>query len=295
MKQGEIWKGAAWIVGSSAVYAGMSALVKQITAMGVDPYKTTLFRFVIGLTILASAALGGKIRLSFGNGPLLVLRGLLGGACVFSFFLLIPRIGIARATVLIFTSTIFAALFSAAFLKERIAPAAGAAIAAAMAGMYLVAGGGEEIFSWSRFGPYELLAVATGAVSGLTKCLIKKLHETDTSYSIFFAQCAMGIWIVIVPANLVSCPIGYLGGALLLGIGVLGAVGQVACTEGYRHLPVSAAALLELSFPVFNLLLGVLGYGEPLSPAGLLGSGLILASCAAVIYLNRRACPGENR
>ncbi|MBN1553599.1 MAG: DMT family transporter [Phycisphaerae bacterium] len=288
MTRSGIFKGAALIVGSSVAYAGMSVLIKQITAMGIDSYKTTLFRFVIGLALLSTAALFGKIQLVFNKGWLLFVRGLIGGGCVLIFFATLSKIGVAKGTVLMFTSTIFASLFSALLLKERISPLKWLAIGAAMAGIYLVGTSKTEGVSWTSFGFYELLAIVGGMMSGLIKCMIKKLHATDTSYSIFFSMCAMGIWVVVVPANLIPCRIGIWGGILLLGVGALGALGQLIGTEGYRHLPVSLASLLELSFPVFNLVIGVLLFREPLSPTGLIGSGMILASCAAMILMNRR-------
>jgi drug/metabolite transporter (DMT)-like permease len=288
MTRRETFKGAALIVGSSAAFAGMSVLVKQVSSLGIDTYKTTLFRFVIGLALLSTAAMFGKIRLVFVNGRLLFLRGLLGGIVVFLFFLTISNVGIAKGTVLTYTSPIFAGLFSVFLLKEHIGLGKWLAIGVAIAGIYLVAASKAGGVSWTSFGLYELLGITAGVLSGLIKCLIKKLHATDTSYSIFFAQCAVGIWVVVVPANLVPCEIGYVGGALLLGVGVLAAVGQLICTEGYRHLPVSLASLLELSLLVFNLVLGVLIYREPLSLVGLIGSGMVLASCAAVIQMNRR-------
>lgn len=289
MKRSKIVKGVALIAGSSVAYAGMSVLVKNVSAMGIDSYKITLFRVVIGLALLATAALFGKIKLEFNRSGLLFVRGLIGGVCVFLFFLTISNIGIAKGTVLVFTSTVFASLFSVLLLKERISYRKWLVVAAAMGGIYLVATSkaGRDI-SWSSFGLYELTGITAGVLSGLVKCIIKKLHATDTSYSIFFSQCAMGVWVVVIPANLVPCEIGYFGGVLLLGIGALGTLGQLLGTEGYRHIPVSMASLLELSFPVCNLVIGVLVFREPFSRMGLLGAGMILASCAAMIHMNRR-------
>ncbi|MBN1941971.1 MAG: DMT family transporter [Phycisphaerae bacterium] len=289
MVRSNTFKGAALIVGASAAYAGMSVLVKNVAAMGIDSYKITLFRFVIGLALLATAALFGKIKLVFNRGWLLFVRGLLGGGGVFLFFLTISHIGIAKGTVLSFTSTIFASLFSVLLLKERISLWKWLVVGAAMGGIYLVTTSKPDgDVSWTSFGLYELTGITTGVLSGLNKCIIKKLHATDTSYSIFFAQCAMGVWVVVVPANLVSCEIGISGGVLLLGIGALGSLGQLIGTEGYRHLPVSLGALLELSFPLFNLILGVLVFREAFSGMGLLGAGMILVSCAAMIRMTRR-------
>ncbi|MBN2317382.1 MAG: hypothetical protein JXM79_25890 [Sedimentisphaerales bacterium] len=70
-------KGAAFILSSTAAFCLMSGLVRY--ASDIDPYKTTLFRFIVGLGMLGTTALFGKITLKFNNSPLLFVRGLTGG------------------------------------------------------------------------------------------------------------------------------------------------------------------------------------------------------------------------
>ena len=51
------FKGIILILSSSVAFCVMSALVKY--ASNIEPYKTTLFRFIIGLGILGTGALFG--------------------------------------------------------------------------------------------------------------------------------------------------------------------------------------------------------------------------------------------
>ncbi|MBN1555835.1 MAG: DMT family transporter [Phycisphaerae bacterium] len=283
MFRAEKIKGPAYIFASSVAFVVMSVFIKRVSDMGIDSWKTTLFRFVIGGAIVCTLAMAGKISLRFVNKKLLLLRGLLSGGAVFLFFLSVAKIGLAKGTVLSYSSPIFACLFSAVLLRERISLFRWFAVAVAMAGVYFVAAGRAEGICWTRIGLFEGLAIGGAILAGLSNCVIKKLHDTDSTYSIYLAQCVMGIWIVVTPANLVPCSVGYFGGALLLGVGGAATLGQLLGTRGYRYLSVSEASLLELSFPVLNLVLGMVVWREMISFWGVLGAVLVLGACGAIL------------
>jgi len=281
-------KGALLILASTGAFCLMSGLVRY--ASDIDPYKTTLFRFVVGLGILGTAALFGKIKLRFAHGPLLFLRGLFGGTAILIFFWSIPTLGIGKATVLIYSFPIFASLFSAIFLKERMGPVQVAAMLAAFLGICLLGADRGETASWLALpGRGELLAILGAMLGGIALVLVKKLHDTDSSYAIFFAQCVIGLWIVVVPANTVPCSIGLGGGLLLVAIGISSAVGQLLSTEGYRHLPVLTGSLLGMLVPVLNYVMGVIVFSEPVSARSVIGSATVLGSCVIVLAKSRNA------
>lgn len=275
-------KGTLLILASTVAYCLMSAFVRY--ASDIDPYKTTLFRFVVGLGILGTAALFGKIRLRFTDGPLLFLRGLFGGTAILVFFWSIPKLGIAKATVLLYSFPIFGSLFSSIFLKERIGAVRLAAILTSFAGIVLLgADDGSALSLTGLLGRHELLALLGAVLGGVALVLVKKLHDTDSSYAIFFAQCVIGLWIVVVPANTIPCSVGLSGGLLLVAIGVTSATGQLLSTEGYRHLDVAKASLLGMLVPVFNYVLGATVFGERVSVRSIIGAGIVLGSCAIVL------------
>jgi|WetSurSiteA1Bulk_404760.scaffolds.fasta_scaffold19281_3 drug/metabolite transporter (DMT)-like permease len=281
INKGHPMKGLVLMGGSAGAFCVMASIIKY--ASFLDPYRTTLFRFVIGLGLLGVAALFGKLKLHFVNGWLLFSRGLTGGAGVFFLFLSIMKLGIAKGTIISYSYPIFASIMSVLFLKERIGVLKWGAIAIAFVGIYLLTGEGTAgITTVGKFGKYEVLAVFGAIFSGIAVVSIKRLHETDSTYAIFFAQCVVGLWLMIIPANLVPRAIGYFGGILLLGIGIFATVGQLLMTEGYRYLSVTSGSLLGMLVPVLNFFAGVVVFHEHLSLWAIVGSILILTSCIAV-------------
>jgi drug/metabolite transporter (DMT)-like permease len=273
-------KGLVLMGGAAGAFCVMASLIKYCSFH--DPYRTTLFRFVIGLGLLGVAALFGKLKLHFVNGWLLFSRGLTGGAGVFFLFLSIMKLGIAKGTIISYSYPIFASIMSVLFLKERIGVLKWGAIALAFVGISLLKSEGEGMTMFVKFGKYETLAVVGAIFSGIAVVSIKRLHETDSTYAIFFAQCVVGLWLMIIPANLVPRAIGYFGGILLLGIGIFATVGQLLMTEGYRYLSVTSGSLLSMLVPVLNFFAGVVVFHEHLSLWAIVGSLLILTSCIAV-------------
>jgi drug/metabolite transporter (DMT)-like permease len=274
--------GAVYILASTAAFCLMSGLVRY--ASDIDPYKTTLFRFIVGLGILGTAALFGKIPLKFVSGPLLLLRGLTGGTAILIFFFSISKLGVGKGTVLIYSFPIFGSIFSSIFLKERIGAIRFVAILMAFAGIYLLAGdNGQGLSLIGVVGTYELLTIFGAMLGGVALVTVKKLHDTDSSYAIYFAQCVIGLWVVIVPANIVPCSIGISGGLLLVAIGVSSTVGQLLSTEGIRYVQVTTGSLLGMLVPVLNYFLGVVAFGELISWRSVVGSAIVLGACVVVL------------
>jgi drug/metabolite transporter (DMT)-like permease len=278
-------KGMALILISTVMFTLMSGLVRYAT--DIDPYKTTLFRFVVGLGILGTAALFGRIKLRFVNGPLLLLRGLFGGVAILIFFFSISKLGVGKGTVLVYSFPIFGSIFSSFLLKEKIGALRLIAILTAFAGIYLLAAdNGPNHSSLGVLGKYELLAIFGAILGGLALVSVKKLHDTDSSYAIYFSQCVIGLWVVVVPANILPCSIGFSGGLLLVAIGIASMAGQLLSTEGYRYVQVATGSLLGMLVPVLNYFVGVIVFNETISWQSIIGSATVLTSCVVVLVKN---------
>ncbi len=285
-------RGIFLILASSIAFCAMSILIRYAASM--DTFRMVLFRFVIGLTLLGTAALFGKIRLTFVHGPLLFLRGLTGGIAVFLFFLSIAKLGLAKGTVISYSYPIFAAIFGGIILKERIGVLKAVYVAMALAGIFLMTFNSNNASSLPvSVGRFELLAILGAILSGIAVVFVKKLHDTDSTYAIFFAQCVIGLWLVVIPANVTSVSIGYSGGIILLCIGFVAAIGQLLMTEGYRHVTVVTGSLLGMLLPVLNFFVGTLFFHEYLSFRGFLGAVIVILSCSLVIISDARNFRGE--
>jgi drug/metabolite transporter (DMT)-like permease len=281
-----ITKGAALMALASVFFCMTACLIKYGSYIGA--YKLAFFRFTIGLGLLATAAMSGRVKLVFVNKKLLFLRGFAGGIGICIAILTITRLGLGKGMVLICSYPIFASIISAFFLKERLRLFDVAAILTAMLGIYFIAYEKQQGFSLLVFGRYELLAVLGAAIAGMTVTLIRKLHDTDNSLVIYFSQCAVGIWLVIVPAFRTTGEIGLKGILILLGIGATVTVGQLLMTEGFKYVPVKIGSLLLMLEPVLCFMAGVAMFGEPLTWFCMLGSVLVIGSCVVVLTRKRQ-------
>ena len=130
--------------------------------------------------------------------------------------------------------------------------------------------------------------------AGIAVCLVKQLRYTDSSYAIFFAQCAIGFWLVAIPANFQPVEMDWRGGLLLLAIGLAAAGAQLMMTWAFRHVAVSTGSLLGMLVPVINIFLGLIlfGEGDVLDRWCVAGIVLVLASCALVGLVREGPAPG---
>ncbi len=267
-----------WFIGSSFIFAVMGALIKY--ASYIDSFKTTIFRFSIGMALLGTLAVMGKIKLDFNKPRLLVCRGITGGIAVFVYVWSISKIGLAKGTIISQTSTIFATILSVIILKERMTLLKAIFIVMALYGLYLMVG--TNIFA-GRMEIYNLVAIVGAFFSGIADVTIKKARQTESTYSVFFAQCVMGFWIVLVPANLIPAKIGIEGAVILLLIGITAAVGQLMTTYAYKFIPLSTCSAMSMLTPVCNLIIGTAVFKESFTRRGFTGVFIVLVSCYMVI------------
>ncbi len=274
-------KGTNLIILACGFFCIAGCLVKSGSYIGA--YKLAFFRFVIGFGLIATAAMSGQIKLTFNNKKLLFLRGLTGGITVFIGLLSITKLGLGKGMVLVSSYPIFASIISAIFLKERLKLLNLVAIITAIAGIYFIAYEKQQGFSLLVFGRYELLAVLGAMIAGIAVTLIRKLHDTDNSLAIYFSQCVVGMWLVIMPAFRTGVNIGPKGLFILLGMGVSITIGQLLMTQGFKYVPVKVGTLLLMLEPVLCYIAGVVIFSEPLTLSRLLGTVLVIGACAIVL------------
>ena len=274
-------KGAALMALASIFFCIAGCLVKSGSYIGA--YKLTFFRFIIGLGLIATAAMSGKVRLVFVNKKLLLLRGLTGGTAVFLTLLCITKLGLGKGVVMINSYPIFGSIISAIFLKERLRLFNVWAILMAMVGIYFIAYDEQQGFSLLVFGRYELLAVLGAVLAGFAVTIIRKLHDTDSSLAIYFSQCLIGMWLLIGPAMSSERAVDLKGVFILLGIGGSITIGQLFMTEGFKYVPVKTGSLLMMLETVLCYIAGVVIFSEPLTWSRLLGSVLVIGACSVVL------------
>jgi drug/metabolite transporter (DMT)-like permease len=277
-------KGVLLTLGSVVFFALMAVLVKIIP--NVSSYQTTFFRFAIGVGIMGILSLFGIVHLKFNDKKNLFWRGLVGGVAVYLFYLAIIKLGVGKGSVYIYSYPIFATLFSMLILKEKVEPIKFVVIFISFAGLILLSLGGNE--SLAGMGIYELIAIAGSIITGLAVVFVKKLHDSDNSYAIFFSQCIVGFWMFLIPSGATQSQGNLTELLLLVLVGVVATIGQLFMTEGYRYVNVATGSLLQSMVPVFNLLSGWLIFHEQFSTIEMTGAFVIVTSCFALVIINFR-------
>ena len=277
-------KGILLTLGSVVFFALMAVLVKIIP--NVSSYQTTFFRFAIGVGIVGMLHLFGLIDLRFNDKKNLFWRGLVGGIAVYLFYLAILKLGVGKGSVYIYSYPIFATLFSMMILKEKVEPIKFVVIFISFAGLILLSLGGKG--SLAGMGIYELIAIVGSITSGLAVVFVKKLHDRDNSYAIFFSQCIVGFWMFLVPSGATQAKGSVNELLLLILVGVVATIGQLFMTEGYKYVNVATGSLLQSMVPVFNLLSGWLIFHEQFTSIEMAGAFVIVGSCFALVLINLR-------
>ncbi len=272
-------------IAANTMFCVMGGLIRW--ADEISAFKIAMFRFLMGMVLLGSGALFRKIELRFVRSPFLFMRGLTGGLAIFILCLSIQKLGIAKGTLIVYSFPIFASILGAIFLRERVGAVKAIAIACAFFGIYLLGANGSEQGAAGRH-PYlyEAIAVFGALMGGTAVVFVKKLHDTDSTYAIYFSQCLFGLWIMFVPATLETQTMPGNPAAVaiaLVSIGTLAAIGQLLMTEGYKYLPVAAGSQLQMMVPVLSVFIGIAFFKEAMTLYSALGAAIVIVACAVVI------------
>lgn len=258
---------------SAVFFALMAALIRG--APEVDSYTLTMGRFVIGSLVCVGLFVVGLDRPRWNNWLWITIRGVVGGVAVVIFFWSIQAIGLAKATVLNYTSVLWAGMLAVPLLGERLTRMQWAAMAVAVVGIVL-------LFEVRSLGAStgEVLALFGGVCSGVAIVAVTRCRDTDSSANVFWSQSLFGIPAVAWPMSThwVTPNLPQVG--LIVVVGLLAAAGQLLMTFAYKHTGATQGSLLSLATPVLGGLIGVAYFHEPLTLRFALGTMLILLSCA---------------
>jgi drug/metabolite transporter (DMT)-like permease len=272
-------RGAAAILAACAVFGGNSTLVKLVSSR-VDPWRMSFVRFVVGAAlasaciIVAQARAGAKAAEGFRvRAPAtMAARAIFGFGQMLLFFIGVSMTSSGRATLLICTHPIFAALFGLLLFGERLPKAVFGGIALGFAGACAVLWDGS---SYSLAG--NLTCLAAGAANGISMHFVKRVRRDHSAFMAYLAPCVLGI----AGTSFAAPGLGSIAAAdwaLLIAIGAIVFLGQVLLAWGLKYLAATSGSLLGLSEILFALSLSAAFLGETMRPRFFLGAALLVAA-----------------
>lgn len=247
-----------------AGFATMAALIKLASNRGVHLVEIMFWRQLTSLPLLLGwlIAVGGLSRLKTKR-PIThgvrALYGIVGMVLNFGAVILLP---LAEATVLNFTTPMWAVILSAMILHEKIGLWRWSAVALGFAGILLIAQpSGDHL---PLFG--ALVGLGAAFMVALIAIQIRDLNRTEEPITIVF-------WFAAI-SSIVMFPLMFLYGQnhgttewlLLLGIGLSGTWGQLLVTAALRYGAVASVVVMDYSSLVWATLYGWLWW-DVLPPA----------------------------
>ena len=273
---------AGWMLAAVASFSLMDAGMKLLSAH-YPPLQVTLPRGAASLPfvlvwVLASAGVRSIVPVRWG---LHLLRGVLGMVMIGCFVYALRRMPLSTAYTLYFVAPLLVAALSVPLLGEKVGPRRWTAIGIGMLGVVVVLRPGVDGLV-SLPGLMVLLAATAYAIAAVTVSL---LTRTDTPQSMvvwFLAIMAVGAGLAAIPGWV---PLRWEHAALILGMGLAGAFGQIALTSAFMRGDASMIAPLEYTGLVWVIAWDWLLWQTLPDTATWTGAAIIVASG---LYLLRR-------
>lgn len=244
-------------------------------------------RYLFGLVFLTIYARIAGMDLWGNDRPGLLYRGVAGGVAATLYFMGIQKTLLTNAVLLNNTSVVWAPIVAAFSLKERLRAPGAAAVALALVGVMLVT---QPRVGTVHFG--DVIALASGIVSGFAVVQIRRLRQGETPFAIFFYFNLLGLPVALATLWLTHTPLVLPTVAqtpVLLAVGATSVSAQLLMTYGYKEMTAAQGSLISLTAILYAALLATALFLDPLTPPKLVGGALILlASILSVARPNSR-------
>jgi drug/metabolite transporter (DMT)-like permease len=282
-----------WMISSAVSFATMGALSKLLA-------DTSDWRFLAfiraALMLLFAVAIGMAMRTTFifRGTPMLWMRSLVGSLSMICTFYTLTHLPFSEATTLIKSYPLWVALLSWLVLKERPSAKVWVAIVVGVAGVALIA---QPHFDEAR------VALATGVLSSIATAVVmlglNRLAAVDArSIVVHFAMAATVVSAAVFGIWGAGRPIAALGKsrdlAMLLGMGLMGTLGQIALTRAFAIGDPSRVSVVGLSEMLFGVAYDRILWHRSFGWMTLAGIALVLAPTAWLLATTARPARAES-
>lgn len=269
------------------LFALHDATIKALVGRGIPAWEVLLFRSAV---IVAFCLILGRRPMLERAAATPIKRVLLLRACItlvawLCYYSSAKALPLAQLLTLYFAAPIITTLLSVPLLRERVPPARWVSVLCGFLGVVVACDPGGVPFSLATglvltaaaFWGYAIILMRQTAMKESNLLL---MLYTNGSFLVATAiGCAAVRWRTPSWPELL----------MLLAVGAIGSVAQLALFEGMRHATASVMATVEYSALVWAFVLGFLIWGDIPRTSVFVGAGLILAAGAVLVTTERRA------
>lgn len=272
-------------LGAAFAMSTLYMLVKLVHQMGVSLTEIMFWRQAGALPLLTLwVALRGQwwqlrtTRLkSHGTRSLMGMVGMLAN---FGATILLP---LAVATVLGFTTPMFAVVLSAVLLKEKTGPWRWLAVALGFVGVLIIARPGS--MSISPLGAF--VGLASGFMVALVAIQLRDMGRTETPVSVVFWFSLIGTVLMLPTLPFSMTHHTGLQWLAILGMGAVGTLAQMLITASVRYGPVSTVVVMDYSALIWTTLYGWLIFHQMPPASTWLGAPLVASAGLVILWRER--------
>lgn len=276
---------AVFLVSTAGLFAHR-ALV-EATPLAVAAWRLGLASlFFLGLSSFRQAG-----QPPFPSSRAVRVRLVLAGLCLavhfVTWFAALDRTPVARATLLVCTTPLWATLGSLALGRRRVSALYWLALAVAGYGMWLVTHSSTQAATPATLAG-DLLALLGGLLFAVYLLCVEGLHETVSSQrqvTVAYSVAAVVLWALLLGTGGVR--LGYSPGVWRAMLGMtLGPqiFGHTLLNWSLRHYPSSTVAFSILLEPILAAVMAWWLLHQALTPIQMLGGLLVLVALALVIW-----------
>ena len=279
------------VIAVSSLFFGLMAVLTRLLAGQVPAVQVATVRFLVGIGACVVFYVARRRVPNLTQWRMLGLRGLLGGVAVVAYFFAIERQGAAPATVLNYSSPIWAAVFASWFLKETSSSIRKAGLLVATSGAVFVAlstGSVEHPFVPDVGAIAGILSAVAG---GASMTVIRRLRDDTDAITVFLAFCTVGFFVSLPLAVPVWVPLS--GSPLLIcfGVGLLSIAGQLLFTYGMGFTSATAGSATTQLVPAIAWTLALVWLKEPVTIFGVIGALLCVSGVLLGVMPWREVLP----
>jgi drug/metabolite transporter (DMT)-like permease len=281
-----------WMLSSAVTFATMGALSKLLADTS-DWRFLALVRAALMLLFAASLGLATRTPFVFRGTPILWMRSLVGSLSMVCTYYTLTHLHFSEATTLIKCYPLWVAMLTWAVYKERPTARVCIAVVVGLAGVVMIA---QPHFDQAR------LAIGTGILSSICTAVVmlglKRLANVDTRVIVtHFALVATVVCGAVFVFAGSGRPIGALGDSksltMLLGMGLMGTLGQIALTRAFALGEPSMVSVVGLSEMIFSAAYDRVLWNRTFGWTTLAGMALVAAPTAWLLATSHRS-PAES-
>jgi drug/metabolite transporter (DMT)-like permease len=283
-RNADMYRGIIFLLLAELCFTASTIFSKLLTnSSGISAIEITFCRFILGLIIVSAIIYRNSISLASNKISLLIWRGVLNTIAVILFFLASQYTSITNTHMLNMTYPFFIFLFVPLFFRqEKIAVVLYLFLVTGMVGIWLVINPDfREINRGDMFG------LLSGVVSAFAVITLNMARKNDSTLVILFYLMSIGT----VLNGLVMIPVFVMPEGrqwpLIISSGLVGVLGQIFITYGYKYISARAGSLISTSRIVYAVILGAFFFSEEMTMRIAAGGLLIMLSIIAVSFFNK--------